>query len=371
MPKLAKAQETKLKPNSMKKSSSLGELLSFTKDTVAGTPVPRVASFGMIAMAAIALLAMLPVAQIELSESPDVPNMALRSAVSVTPGLAQVLGQQTFEKSLVYANANVKVWAKPDQYDSITAKWSYIISWARQGKRQGSIFINGNSFVENASGSGEQSTGFSLSPGATYSVTYFSLVNGKGVKVAKDRPFTVLAAQDTTAAQPADEVEDNGAPLPNTTGGKKNPMPLTTAPANTRNGDKAPPTNSSDTSTTDKPVVPHFEFLNKDIPQGTVGVPYSAKIYFRYVIAKGATNFASNAKFRGLPAGVGTGSSSGNDTVIGILPGLEGPNGLASVTIHGTPTSAGTFKVNLALTDQYTANADQSFALNIAIGTHQ
>ncbi len=108
---------------------------------------------------------------------------------------------------------------------------------------------------------------------------------------------------------------------------------------------------------------PLFTFETQTLPVGQLNTTYTAKIYFNYHTA--GENYATNAYFSGLPAGIITGSSSGPDTTFGILPGIEGPNGRASVQISGIPTVSGTYTVTLTLSDQHTVKTQKTYSLNI------
>ncbi len=107
----------------------------------------------------------------------------------------------------------------------------------------------------------------------------------------------------------------------------------------------------------------YFQINTTQLPAATVGTYYSAKINLQYITT--GTPYASNATFTGLPPGITTGSASGPNTTYGILPGIEGSPGKASVNILGTPTTAGVYTVTLNLTDQYSANLSYSYILTV------
>lgn len=110
------------------------------------------------------------------------------------------------------------------------------------------------------------------------------------------------------------------------------------------------------------PAKASFEFVTQQLPSANTGIGYdSGKISFQYHTT--GTNYATNVSFSGLPAGITTGSASHPNEVIGVLPGIDGPNGQASVTLVGTPTTAGTYAVTMALTDQYGTNATKTYQL--------
>lgn len=126
--------------------------------------------------------------------------------------------------------------------------------------------------------------------------------------------------------------------------------------------DCAPPVNPD-------PIVPvvtpaSFEFTTSQLSAGTVGTNYSQKIGFKYHTT--STNYATNVSFTGLPAGLAVGNSSHPNEVIGVLPGIDGPDGQASVVLSGVPTTAGTYSVTMAVTDQHGTNATKSYQFTIA-----
>ncbi len=104
----------------------------------------------------------------------------------------------------------------------------------------------------------------------------------------------------------------------------------------------------------------YYSISTSSLPAGTVGASYNTTIKFTYR-TKG-TNYATNATFSNLPTGIGTGSSSGPNTVMGLLVDSSGNS---SVSISGIPTIAGTYKVYLTLTDQHGAYIAKSFDLKI------
>lgn len=110
------------------------------------------------------------------------------------------------------------------------------------------------------------------------------------------------------------------------------------------------------------PVQASFEFITQQLPTANTSIGYdSGKISFQYHTT--GTNYATNVSFSGLPAGITTGSASHPNEVIGVLPGIDGPNGQASVVLVGTPTTAGAYAVTMALTDQYGTNATKTYQL--------
>lgn len=110
------------------------------------------------------------------------------------------------------------------------------------------------------------------------------------------------------------------------------------------------------------PTQASFDFVTQQLPTATTNIGYdSGKISFQYHTT--GTNYATNVKFTGLPAGITAGNASHPNEVIGVLPGIDGPNGQASVVLSGTPTTAGTYSVTMALTDQYGTNATKTYQL--------
>ncbi|OGE86338.1 MAG: hypothetical protein A3J48_02465 [Candidatus Doudnabacteria bacterium RIFCSPHIGHO2_02_FULL_46_11] len=75
------------------------------------------------------------------------------------------------------------------------------------------------------------------------------------------------------------------------------------------------------------------------LPNAMAGQYYSTDITFTY-----EGQYALNAYFTGLPAGITTGSASSPNTTIGILPGIQ-----KYVSIRGTPTQAGSYNISLTL----------------------
>jgi hypothetical protein len=103
---------------------------------------------------------------------------------------------------------------------------------------------------------------------------------------------------------------------------------------------------------------PYFLINTNQLSAATVGKYYTNKIDFQYIT--NGTNYASNATFSGLPPGITTDSTSGQNTAYGIIYNNPG-----SVTISGTPTAAGTYTVTVSLTDQNSANLTKQFILTV------
>lgn len=115
--------------------------------------------------------------------------------VAVPTGFQVALAETSFDQVSLFSNSNLTLTVTPAQYSAAEGRWNYRVNWSRRKGLLGSIYINGNRFVDSATGVGENYTGFSLVPGETYNVVFYSLRNGKGVKVA-NRKFTVQEAED-------------------------------------------------------------------------------------------------------------------------------------------------------------------------------
>jgi hypothetical protein len=107
-----------------------------------------------------------------------------------------------------------------------------------------------------------------------------------------------------------------------------------------------------------QPSSPQFTINTADLPAAHVGAAYSAPITFHYTTT--GANYATNATFTGLPAGITTGSSSSPNTTYGIIYNNPG-----TVALSGIPTTAGTYTITLSLTDQYSASATKQFTLTV------
>ena len=108
---------------------------------------------------------------------------------------------------------------------------------------------------------------------------------------------------------------------------------------------------------------PYFSFETANLPSGKVATSYTANIYFSYRTT--GTNYATNVKFSNLPPGITTGNPNNPTSVIGVLPGIDGPNGLAHVQLVGTPNIAGSYSVTMSLDDQYGVTAQKTYPINI------
>ncbi len=113
--------------------------------------------------------------------------------------MPQVLGESI--TSVVLSNtSSLKLSVTAYQFDA-SGKWNYKFSWSRAKGRTGSITINGNRFVDDASGEGENFTGFSLSPNTKYRIRYYSKINGRG-SVVFSKYFTTAPAPVVTENYP-------------------------------------------------------------------------------------------------------------------------------------------------------------------------
>ncbi len=101
-----------------------------------------------------------------------------------------------------------------------------------------------------------------------------------------------------------------------------------------------------------------FQIVTDTLPAATVGASYSAKIDFKYITS--GTNYATNATFSGLPAGITTGNVSNPNSNLGIIYNNPGV-----VNLSGIPTQAGNYTVTLTLSDQYTATFSKQFTLTV------
>lgn len=130
------------------------------------------------------------------------------NALSVSEVRGQVLGETSYESKTIFKQSNLTLQVTPYDFDESSNTWNYSISWIRPFKRAGSIYINGNPFVNDASGKGEAYTGYRLSPSSSYSIIYYSAAYGKGVRVA-NRSFVTLPAEAVGLDQ-----EDGGVATP-------------------------------------------------------------------------------------------------------------------------------------------------------------
>lgn len=112
--------------------------------------------------------------------------------------MPQVLGE-SITPTVLSNTSYLTLTITPYQYDDASGKWNYKISWKRKAGLKGSITINNNPFVADASSSGEQFTGFGLTPNNRYLITYKSAANYRGSNILR-KSFTVASS---TTSSPA------------------------------------------------------------------------------------------------------------------------------------------------------------------------
>jgi hypothetical protein len=175
--------------------------------------ISSVIALAFVVLTAGSVAVMTPFATAEMSAGQEYSYASPISQRS----LSQVLGDSTQGQPIkLFSAANLKLQALPHDYDAASGKWNYEIQWNRMAGRSGSIYINGNVFVAEATSTGSNFTGYTLDPQTLYRVVFYSLANGKGVRVA-NRPFRTLAAPDITTSPDADVEDTIGASINATT----------------------------------------------------------------------------------------------------------------------------------------------------------
>src|SRR5581483_1452001 len=96
------------------------------------------------------------------------------SILAVAPALLPAIAHGAYATVYLVKSKALTLSATPDSYDAGSGKWNYKVDWNRIAGKSGSIYINGNLFVADASGSGENFTGYSLKPKTSYRFVYYS-----------------------------------------------------------------------------------------------------------------------------------------------------------------------------------------------------
>lgn len=135
------------------------------------------------------------------------PSMASPGDINL-PNQQQVLGMRIYEMQVVHQAKVLDLAVTPFDFDEVSAKWNYKVSWNRKSGSVGNIYINGNLFVSGAKGINEAYTGYSLEPGNSYTLSYTYLARSGRKTLQKQvyrGKFSVLSAESSEVYVPTQQ----------------------------------------------------------------------------------------------------------------------------------------------------------------------